>query len=234
MLFRSQAAATQSFEPLKQYNEHGAEYWSARDLQPMLGYSPWRRFEQAVDRAKASCAVFGPYESQRLPMQRRHLLFTLAAAGLAGCAGVGGPRHVLLSQADLQARIERHFPHQRRVLELIDVTVARPNVRLLPERNRIATDLDLIATERLSGRTVRGNLVLDYALRYEPADASLRLTQVQVQQASLDLGSGPLSPSNARIAALLAERVLDDFAIYRADPERLKRLQRAGDRKSVV
>ena len=53
------AAATQSFESLKQNNEHGAEYWSARDLQPMLGYSQWRRFERAVDRAKASCATSG-------------------------------------------------------------------------------------------------------------------------------------------------------------------------------
>ena len=62
-------------------------------------------------------------------MQRRHLLITLAAAGLAGCAGVGGPRHVLLSQADLQARIERHFPHQRRELELIDVIVQGTEAR---------------------------------------------------------------------------------------------------------
>lgn len=31
----------QSFEDLKQSNEHGAEYWSARDLQPQLGYSQW-------------------------------------------------------------------------------------------------------------------------------------------------------------------------------------------------
>ena len=53
------AAATQSFESLKQNNEHGAEYWSARDLQPLLGYSQWRRFEQAVDRAKSSCATSG-------------------------------------------------------------------------------------------------------------------------------------------------------------------------------
>ena len=51
------AAATQSFESLKQNNEYGAEYWSARDLQPMLGYSQWRRFEQAVDRAKTSCTT---------------------------------------------------------------------------------------------------------------------------------------------------------------------------------
>ena len=166
-------------------------------------------------------------------MNRRLALLTLAtpgfaATGLTGCAGLGRPRTLTLSQADLQARIERHFPHQRRVLELIDVTVARPSLRLLPERNRIATDLDLSATERLSGRTVRGSLALDYALRYEPGDASVRLTQVQVQEARLDLGSGPLSASNARIGALLAERVLDDFVIYRADPERLKLLQRAG------
>ncbi|MCI4431899.1 MAG: hypothetical protein JHC40_22340 [Burkholderiales bacterium] len=52
-------AATQSFESLKQNNEHGAEFWSARDLQPLLGYSQWRRFEQAVDRAKTSCATSG-------------------------------------------------------------------------------------------------------------------------------------------------------------------------------
>lgn len=147
---------------------------------------------------------------------------------LAGCAGLGGPRSLSLSQADLQARIERYFPHQRRVFELIDVSVARPTVRLLPERNRIATDLDLSATERLSGRTARGRLTLDYALRYEPSDGSVRMSQVHVQDASLDLGSGPLSPSNARIGALLAERVLDDFTIYRADPRRLEQLQQAG------
>lgn len=28
-----------SFESLKKINEHGIEYWSARDLQPCLGYS---------------------------------------------------------------------------------------------------------------------------------------------------------------------------------------------------
>jgi len=31
-----------SFEDLKKINEYGAEYWSARELQPLLGYSQWR------------------------------------------------------------------------------------------------------------------------------------------------------------------------------------------------
>ena len=48
-----------SFESIKQTNEHGAEYWSARDLQLLLGYSQWRRFEQAIERAISSCQQSG-------------------------------------------------------------------------------------------------------------------------------------------------------------------------------
>lgn len=48
-----------SFEQLKQRNEHGAEYWSARDLQPLLGYSQWRRFENAIQKARISCQQSG-------------------------------------------------------------------------------------------------------------------------------------------------------------------------------
>lgn len=48
-----------SFEDLKKLNEHGAEYWSARELQPLLGYSQWRRFEEAIKRALISCEKSG-------------------------------------------------------------------------------------------------------------------------------------------------------------------------------
>lgn len=48
-----------SFEDLKHLNAHGAEYWNARELQPMLGYSQWRRFEDAIKRAMISCEKSG-------------------------------------------------------------------------------------------------------------------------------------------------------------------------------
>ena len=48
-----------TFEDIRQTNEHGAEYWSARKLQPLLGYSQWRRFEKAIERAQISCAQSG-------------------------------------------------------------------------------------------------------------------------------------------------------------------------------
>ncbi|MHB1093758.1 DNA damage-inducible protein D [Thiobacillus sp.] len=49
----------QPFEELKQVNDHDAEYWSARHLQPLLGYSQWRRFEDAIKRAQTSCEQSG-------------------------------------------------------------------------------------------------------------------------------------------------------------------------------
>ncbi len=52
-------SASRDFEGLKQTNEHGAEYWSARDLQSVLGYSQWRRFEEAAQRAITSCEQSG-------------------------------------------------------------------------------------------------------------------------------------------------------------------------------
>ncbi|MES2236257.1 MAG: DNA damage-inducible protein D [Pseudomonadota bacterium] len=48
-----------SFEGLKKTNVHGAEYWSARDLQSLLGYGQWRRFEDAIQRAITSCEQSG-------------------------------------------------------------------------------------------------------------------------------------------------------------------------------
>ncbi|MDP2862556.1 MAG: hypothetical protein Q8N95_07175 [Desulfobacterales bacterium] len=50
---------SKSFEDLKKINEYGAEYWSAREIQPLLGYMQWRRFENAVKRAITSCKNSG-------------------------------------------------------------------------------------------------------------------------------------------------------------------------------
>jgi hypothetical protein len=48
-----------TFEELKKVNPYGAEYWSARDLQPLLGYNHWRSFENAIDKAIISCEQSG-------------------------------------------------------------------------------------------------------------------------------------------------------------------------------
>lgn len=50
---------TETFEGHAQQTEGGVEYWLARDLQHLLGYSEWRNFTSAVTRAKTSCELSG-------------------------------------------------------------------------------------------------------------------------------------------------------------------------------
>lgn len=48
----------QQFEVLRHAEESG-EYWLARDLQALLGYSGWRDFVNAIERAKVACTNSG-------------------------------------------------------------------------------------------------------------------------------------------------------------------------------
>ena len=47
------------FESIRHINEYDAEYWSARELMPHLGYENWQNFEVAITRAKESCKNAG-------------------------------------------------------------------------------------------------------------------------------------------------------------------------------
>lgn len=49
----------QTFESIKHINEDGQEYWLARELQPVLEYAQWRRFSDAIERAKLACKNSG-------------------------------------------------------------------------------------------------------------------------------------------------------------------------------
>ncbi len=49
----------ETFESIKHVNEYGQEYWLARELQPILDYAQWRRFAEAIDRAKLACQNSG-------------------------------------------------------------------------------------------------------------------------------------------------------------------------------
>lgn len=47
------------FENIKHVNEFGQEFWYARELQPLLEYAQWRRFAEAIERAKTACQNSG-------------------------------------------------------------------------------------------------------------------------------------------------------------------------------
>lgn len=52
-----------SFEEIKHIDENGQEYWLARELQEVLGYTEWRNFSKVIDKAKISCKTSGEVEN---------------------------------------------------------------------------------------------------------------------------------------------------------------------------
>lgn len=46
---------SRDFESIKKLDENGVEYWEARELSAVLGYSTWRRFEDVIKKAKQAC-----------------------------------------------------------------------------------------------------------------------------------------------------------------------------------
>lgn len=50
---------TAQFEASAQKTDSGIEYWLARDVQHLLGYSKWENFLNVVSRAKTACEVSG-------------------------------------------------------------------------------------------------------------------------------------------------------------------------------
>jgi DNA-damage-inducible protein D len=47
------------FDAIRHFDEHGNEFWSARELMPILGYSRWERVPDVIERAKLSCVNAG-------------------------------------------------------------------------------------------------------------------------------------------------------------------------------
>ena len=44
-----------TFEDIKHIDENGIEFWYARELQSVLNYIEWRKFENVISKAKESC-----------------------------------------------------------------------------------------------------------------------------------------------------------------------------------
>ena len=44
-----------TFDDIKHIDEYGNEFWYARELQFVLEYAQWRRFDDAINRAKEAC-----------------------------------------------------------------------------------------------------------------------------------------------------------------------------------
>ena len=145
---------------------------------------------------------------------------------LSGCASLIGTHDVDISESQLTLLLARQFPMDRKVLEVVDLNITNPQIALIPEANRVGTELDVTALDRLFGSTAMGHVKLDYGLRFQASDHTIRMTQVRVRELTLSSGSDKLRGASQRIGGLVAENALENLVLYRMKPAQADEMDR--------
>lgn len=125
-----------------------------------------------------------PPGPNRNSMKRRLLLATGAkiTLGTLGCwafaRALAQPTHKV-SAGQLQRMLAERFPMRYPVADLFTLDVAAPRLRLLPERNLLSTELPLQAAGPALRRSYSGSVEVEFGLRYEPSDQSIRADRLR-------------------------------------------------------
>lgn len=155
-------------------------------------------------------------------MHRRTCLSVIGslAAVAAGRAFAAGPSY-RVSLAQLEQALRERFPLRYPVAGLFDVALAVPRLRLLPGANRVASDLPVHVAGPALRRSYAGELGLDFALRYEAADRTIRAHALRVQSLTVPGLTGQAAELLRQAATDAAEQALLEVVLHRLQPRDL-------------
>lgn len=156
--------------------------------------------------------------------RRRLLVLVLAlpALGARSAAAQFRPIDYLIPKATLAAQVAKRFPYTHDLAgNLITLELLKPRLSMVPAANRIATDLDLKLVAPALGIASNGTLGVDFGLRYEASDRTIRMTQPKLRSVRLD-GVPPQYQSWLdRNAPRLIELLLDDYVLHQVGEREL-------------
>ena len=126
-----------------------------------------------------------------------------------------------VSAAQLQAAVAQRFPLRYPVSGLLNLDVQVPQLRLLPAQNRLGAEMAVTAAGPALNRSHQGTLEVEFALRYEVADRTVRAHQLRLKRLQFPtLQPGVVALLNTYGPAL-AERTLLEVVLHRMRPQDL-------------
>ena len=161
-------------------------------------------------------------------MNRRRMLtlpaWLLAAGaagpGLSGVHAADRPGYTV-SAGQLEQAVAERFPLRYPVGGLLDLMLLTPRLRLLPELNRLGAEMPVEAAGPALGRRYSGTFDVDFALRYEARDRTVRAHRLRVNALRFpDLPPGPSALLDAYGIAL-AEQALGEVVLHTLRPQDL-------------
>ncbi|CAM8648115.1 hypothetical protein MCEMSEM18_00117 [Comamonadaceae bacterium] len=126
-----------------------------------------------------------------------------------------------VSAAALQAAVGQRFPLRYPVPGLLNLDVQLPQLRLLPAQNRLGAEMAVEAAGPALHRSHQGMLDVEFALRYEVSDRTVRAHQLRLKRLQFPtLQPGVVALLNT-YAPALAERALLEVVLHRMRPRDL-------------
>jgi hypothetical protein len=165
-----------------------------------------------------------------LAFSRRRLLSFWAPAGLLALSGCATARsQYTVSLAQLQQAVEPRFPRSYPLGGMLELQLQAPVLSLHPERARIQAVMPMQAAGALlQQRRYDGVLDVDFALRYEPSDRTLRATDLSVNALRVQGLAEPWAALLEQSGAQLAAQSLREVVLHQLRAQDLATLDGLG------
>ncbi len=151
------------------------------------------------------------------------LYSSMAALGasLLGCSAVVAQPRFTVTTDQLQQVVGKRFPMRYPVAGLLDLAVQAPEILLLPEKNRLGATMQVEASGAALNRKQAGTFEVEFALRYEVSDRTLRASALRFKR----LAFPGLRPEASQMLNLygqaLSEKALLEVTLHQLRPQDL-------------
>jgi hypothetical protein len=176
-------------------------------------------------------------------MQRRCFLGAVHGLAWAGALALLGPGLHAQGQAQprykvsaeqLEQMVAQRFPLRYPVAGLMNMDVQAPALRLLPELNRLNAEMAIEAAGPMLSRSQKGTLELDFALRYEASDRTIRAHRLRFKRLQI----ADLLPAASELVNLygpqIAEQTLQEVVLHQLRPQDLALAETMGLQPSSI
>jgi hypothetical protein len=145
----------------------------------------------------------------------------LAAAGCGAALSARAQPTYSVSAAQLQRALDARFPRRQAIPGLLEIELRAPALHLLADENRVGSELPLLAYGPALSRRYAGSIELDFALRYESTDRTIRAHAIRVNAVRMEGLSRDGEALLDASARSLAQQSLVEVVLHQLRPEDL-------------